>query len=165
MPPAALVLAGIIINSTEEHQRALLTSCCNFAGDIASFDSKWKGNRIEFLARVRNWSIRPLFGQKRKYHKVSHAPRSSFKRAWRRPSPIPGVVLYGAIQRRFVASLARRTASTSYSWTSRLHFDGPPVDLLFRSRSRLHRLLTAQVILMNDAFYCAEDMLRLILHK
>lgn len=32
-------------------------------------DTKWKGNRIEFLAKVRNTSIRPLFQLKEKYDK------------------------------------------------------------------------------------------------
>ena len=33
-------------------------------------EGKWTGNRIEFLARVRNRSIRPLFSRKEKYDKL-----------------------------------------------------------------------------------------------
>ncbi len=41
------------------------------ASDIAILtEGKWTGNRIEFLARVRNRSIRPLFGLKEKYDKL-----------------------------------------------------------------------------------------------
>lgn len=54
----------------EEKNNPVSTATTSDVGDILSFDSKWKGNRIEFLARVRNWSIRPLFGQRRKYTKL-----------------------------------------------------------------------------------------------
>ena len=41
------------------------------AEDIALLvDGKWTGNRIEFLARVRNRSIRPLFSRKERYDRV-----------------------------------------------------------------------------------------------
>jgi len=38
--------------------------------DLISMEDKWTGNRIEFLAKVRNLSLRPLFAQSKKYEKV-----------------------------------------------------------------------------------------------
>jgi hypothetical protein len=63
-------LGRILAESPAAAAAAAGASTADAAGDILSFDAKWKGNRIEFLARVRNWAMRPLFGQRRTYHRL-----------------------------------------------------------------------------------------------
>jgi hypothetical protein len=50
---------------------SITAAAAKVADDIALLTgAKWEGNRIEFLARVRNRSIKPLFTQKEAYDRV-----------------------------------------------------------------------------------------------